>query len=125
MKWIDIPGYEGIYQINEHGLVKSLSRYVKVGQKLRFLRERLLAISIKKEGYRFVRLSKEAVDVGYRINRVVAIVFIPNPFNLPEVNHKDGNKANNHVSNLEWVTKQENLAHALRIGLRGKYKKAG
>jgi hypothetical protein len=124
MKWIDIPGYEGIYQINEEGHVKSLGRYVKVKHRLRYLKERLMAISVKKEGYHFVRLSKEGIDIGYRINRLVAIVFIPNPLDLPEVNHKDGNKANNQVSNLEWCTKKENMAHSWAIGLRKRKKVA-
>lgn len=123
-KWFDIPGYEGFYQINEFGQIKSLSRYVQVGNRVRFLKERILSISIKKEGYHFVRLSKDGIDVGYRINRLVAMIFIANPLKLPEVNHKDGNKANNHVDNLEWVTKQQNISHAWKTGLRKRKKAA-
>lgn len=111
-EWIDIPGYEGAYQINEFGQIKSLNRIVVARGTLRHLKEVILKNSVKKEGYHFIRLSKDSIDIGYRINRLVAIVFIPNPFNLPEVDHKDGDKSNNHVSNLEWVSRQENLARA-------------
>lgn len=54
---------------------------------------------------------------GYLLHRIVALLFIPNPENKPDVNHKDGNKLNNKASNLEWVTKSENIQHALKLGL--------
>lgn len=123
-QWVDISGYEGYYQINEEGQVKSLSRSIARKGKVHQLKERLMSISVKKEGYHFVRLSKDSHDIGFRINRLVAQAFIPNPMNLPEVNHKDGNKANNHVSNLEWVTRRENLLHAISTGLRRRKKAA-
>lgn len=71
-------------------------------------------------GYRFVRIGKKS----YPLHRVIASAFIPNPENKPEVNHIDGNKSNNAVSNLEWVTRKENMQHALKTGLRSGNRKA-
>lgn len=70
---------------------------------------------ISSSGYKFVRIGQKS----YPLHRVVASTFIPNPENKPQVNHIDGNKTNNAVSNLEWVTNQENVQHAVKLGLRG------
>ena len=77
------------------------------------------AVSIAR-GYIIVNLWKDNVQYPRRVSRLVAQAFIPNPDNLPEVNHKDGNKLNNNVNNLEWVTRSENILHSYRIGLRKK-----
>lgn len=69
---------------------------------------------VSSSGYKFVRVGKKS----YPLHRVVASAFVPNPGNKPEVNHIDGNKTNNAVSNLEWVTSQENMRHAIETGLR-------
>ena len=71
----------------------------------------------EKKGYLLVDLYKEGTRSKKRVNRLVAEAFIPNPHNKPEVNHKDGNKINNNVSNLEWATKKENCRHAWDNGL--------
>ena len=70
-----------------------------------------------KKGYRLVDLYKGGMRSKKRVNRLVAEAFIPNPENKPEVNHKDGNKSNNNVENLEWVTTRENCRHAWDNGL--------
>lgn len=79
--------------------------------------EKILKQQIDKDGYYTVNLQIGARKKFMRVNRIVAIVFIPNPNLLPQVNHKDGDKMNNEVENLEWVTCKENIAHAFINGL--------
>lgn len=70
-------------------------------------------------GYLKIQLNRKT----YRVHRLVAQSFIDNPLNLPEVNHKDGDKTNNTVSNLEWVSKKENIQHSFRMGLNNRWEK--
>ena len=98
--WKDIKGYEGLYKVSNYGNVKSLN-YNHTGK------ERLLKPKI--ETYYRITLSNYGVVKLYLIHRLVAEAFIPNPDNLPQVNHKDENKHNNHVYNLEWCTNKYNL----------------
>lgn len=69
-------------------------------------------------GYLYTNLTKNKTKKQVKIHRIVAEAFIPNPLKLPEVNHINGDKSDNRVCNLEWVTRQENIAHSYRIGLR-------
>ena len=106
-EWKDIKGYEGAYQISNKGRVKSLERkgikHYKDGKDVVYtIKEAILKPNASKQGYLYVTLCGEEKDECPRINRLVAIAFIPNPNNLPVVNHKDENKANNNVENLEW-----------------------
>lgn len=71
----------------------------------------------KKKGYKFVTLSIKGQKVYKMVHQLVAEAYVPNPDNKPFVNHKDGNPANNHYSNLEWSTNKENIQHAFSIGL--------
>lgn len=111
--WKDIKGFENKYQVSNFGRVKSLSRTIIGGWKTRTLSERILKVS-NRNGYLSVFLGRE-----YRnnIHRLVAETFILNPENKTQINHKDGNKHNNHVNNLEWVTQSENTKHAYANGL--------
>ena len=112
--WKDIDGYEGFYQISNFGRVKSLSRKVSGGgNRSYYTKERVLAPRIV-QNYNTVQLSKFGVITVYRINRLVAQAFIPNPDNLPEVNHKDENKLNNRVDNLEWCSHLYNCNYGTR-----------
>ena len=106
----DIVGYEGLYQITSDGKVQSLKN-------CKFLKP--LLSGPKGKEYYYVCLSKNGVKKNHKIHRLVAEAFIPNPNNLPIVNHKDENKENNCVNNLEWVTQGENNKHAYKIGLKG------
>lgn len=116
--WRDIHGFDGYYQISESGIVKSLKRTCKMYQGFRTVPEKILNKQIDKDGYYCVSLSKDGQTKSFRINRLVALTFITNPDNKPQVNHKDGIKANNHKSNLEWSTSSENNLHACRTGLK-------
>lgn len=116
--WRIVSGYEGLYEISNIGRVKSLSRPHKIrGGKFSMRKERILKDGIRNDGYRSLILCKNKVHNRYVTHRLVAIAFIPNPENLPEVNHKDGNKLNNLVSNLEWTDKLGNMQHAYETGL--------
>lgn len=115
--WKPIPCYEGLYEGSNLGRVKSLPRYVtntKYGSS-RLVRERLLTPCFDTRGYVQYTLSKKQVVRSKRAHRIVAELFIPNPNNLPEVNHRDGNKLNNRVDNLEWCTRKENNDHRINI----------
>lgn len=76
-------------------------------------------------GYRNVGLSVNGQCKSFKVHRLVALAFLPNPQNKPDVNHKDGNKANNWLSNLEWSTEKENVQHAVRTGLFRRTKSTG
>lgn len=105
--WKDIKGYEGLYQISNFGRVKSLPRMMKN----RKCEEIIKTPSVLPKGYLKVSLCRNGKTKYCFIHRLVAEAFIPNPDNLPCVNHKDCNTSNNNVHNLEWVTYKENNSY--------------
>lgn len=117
IEWRDIPGFEGRYLVNSVGQVKSLQREVAIWDgKTRPVSERILRLQKTKNGYLSVKLRPKNSDTFKRfyIHRIVATAFLgPGPEGY-EVNHKDENKENNAVSNLEWVPKSENLYYGTR-----------
>ena len=126
--WKDIVGYEGLYQVSNLGRVKSLKRRVYAGRgKMRWQYERIL--SDKKEngnGYKIVNLFKNGKGKNKYIHRLVAESFLENPNNLPQINHKDENKSNNCVNNLEYCTCQYNCTYNnlhIRKGLKNRNNK--
>lgn len=110
-EWRDIIGYEGRYQISDFGRVKSLARTVPGPRGRQYqVREIILMQGDHYRGYKVVWLSKENKDTKFFIHRLVAFAFLFPPTS-DVVNHKDLNKHNNHVSNLEWATYSQNTQH--------------
>ena len=117
-EWRDIEGYEGLYQVSNLGNVRSITRsvtYPNGGNRV-FQGQELSKICAA-TGYYQVGLSRNGKVKVTNIHRLVAVAFIPNPENKPHVNHIDANKKNNDCSNLEWVTRHENMQHAHSLGL--------
>jgi len=108
--WKDIQGYEGYYQISNLGRCKSLAKTVRGRRGA--LAERILKPQFNGHYYH-LRLSKDSICMMHLLHRLIATAFIPNPKNLPVVNHLDGDKLNNKVSNLEWTTIGDNTRHAI------------
>lgn len=113
--WVDINGYEGLYKISNLGSIKSLSRRLDFGKSYRITKENIM--QLKCERYYFINLAKNNKYQTFRIHRLLAIHFIPNPNKYPIVNHKDGNKLNNSLSNLEWCNNSHNIKHAYSLKL--------
>lgn len=116
--WKDIPDYEGMYQVSNDGNVKSLPKMGKGHKMIHRLTGVIMSPSKGRSGYYGVSLMKNDKKKRIEIHRLIAITFIPNPADKPQVNHKDGDKLNNRVSNLEWCTGSENCKHCLLNGLR-------
>jgi len=116
--WLPIVGFEGFYAISNFGRAMAVNRTIKGGKwGFEKRKEKLLAQSkAPKLEYKYVILAKEGKTKTMKIHRMVAMAFIPNPENKPNVNHKDLDKTNNHVDNLEWVTTHENRQHAVNNG---------
>ena len=113
--WKDIPGYEGLYEVNNEGKVKRLERVIiRSNGRLQVIEEKILTPKVDKDGYLFVGLRKDGVRRHLKVHRLVALTFIPNPESLPQVNHKDEDKANNKVENLEWCTAEYNINYGTR-----------
>ena len=114
--WKDITGFEGLYQISNFGNVRVLDRICNsaIKNSNKVLRKGKLLKKYNKGGYYYAFLMKDSKRYYFRINRLVAMAFIPNPNNLPYVNHKDENPLNNHVDNLEWCTAKYNCNYGTR-----------
>lgn len=116
--WKDVVGYENLYQVSNLGNVKSLNNWHKHKNGSPYLRNQ-----VRCSTYLAVGLTKNTKRTQFQIHALVAMAFIPNPNNYPEVNHIDGIKSNNQVENLEWCTRSMNIRHAfdtkLNIAARG------
>jgi hypothetical protein len=118
MEWKDINNFDGSYQVNNLGQVKSVSR-LRNGNAIYQLQDTIFKPSICR-GYYEVKLTKNKRKIHKLVHRLVAEAFIPNPDNKPFINHMNGNKTDNRVENLEWCTAQENMNHAINTGLINK-----
>ncbi len=105
-KWIS--SYEETYSVDTLGSVYSY----------KFNKKKKIKSRPDAKGYLLVGLHHNGITKTHKVHRIVAMAFIPNPENKPQVNHKDGNKQNNYYCNLEWATSEENLLHAYRTGLK-------
>ena len=109
-QWKPIQEFNGEYEVSNLGRVRSMKRYYgMVG--------RIMPQTIQRTGYYAVTFHMNNKAYCRKVHRLVIEAFTPNPDNLPCINHIDGNKLNNHVSNLEWCTYQANMQHAVRTGL--------
>lgn len=119
--WKDIPNYEGLYQVSNWGRVKSMERVIHFPANhrnktySRIQKERIVR-PITMGGYLGFNVGRKK---KMYVHRAVALAFIPNIDNKTDVNHIDGDKYNNHLENLEWVTRKENMRHAFSNGLVG------
>lgn len=101
--WKDIPNFEGYYQASNDGEIKNV------------IKNKLLKFYKNPNGYLQVRLSKNGIAKTYRVNRLIALTYIDNPFNKETVNHINGIKIDNRVINLEWATRKEQIDHQHKI----------
>lgn len=111
--WKDIKGYEGLYQISNLGNVKSMDRLISCKNNTTKLCKGTV-LKPHKNNYLFVRLYNNSIPETKYIHKLIADAFIPNPNNFPEINHKDENKLNNSIDNLEWCTVSYNNSYGNR-----------
>jgi hypothetical protein len=107
-----VKHWEELYEVSKDAVIKSIPRYGTRREGT------ILSHSTDSDGYNVVKFRNKSIVKTMKVHRLVATTFIPNPDNKPQVNHKDGNKKNNNVSNLEWVTASENIRHAKTMGLQ-------
>ena len=118
--WKDIIGYEGLYQVSNLGRVKALAKTFKGGNGgVHYNPDKILKPAVVR-GYSHTTLTVGGKPKIFKTHRLVALAFLPNPETKKQVNHINGNKLNNHLSNLEWCTCGENHRHAYRTKLRVK-----
>lgn len=119
-EWYSVSGYAGYYQITKTGRIRSVTRLIPHGKGQRICYSKEIKTRKNNHGYIEVRLSKESVTKTHFLHRLLAQTFIPNPLKKKEVNHKNGFKTDNRLSNLEWCMHDENVKHAYKTGIMNK-----
>lgn len=119
--WKDIQGYEGLYRVSNLGNVIGLEIKTKFGTGYKIYPLRNIRVWNDKKGYCYVTLSKNKKAKHFLLHRLVALSFLKNKENKPQINHKNGIKSDNTINNLEWCTAKENLEHAVKKGLNLKH----
>ena len=112
--WKDIKDYEGLYQVSNWGRIKRLRRLITNQYNSFYIEEKILKPQKNRYGYLYINLYKNGIMKHKTIHKLVAEVFLPNPNNLPQINHKDEDKTNNHVNNLEWCDRKYNINYGTR-----------
>lgn len=113
--WKPIPGYEGYFEASTQGQIRSVDRIAKGRWGAAKRKSRILTPNNTGNGYQQVKFSIDGNKSQPLVHRLIAETFIPNPNNLPQVNHKDGNKENNRADNLEWCSASYNSTHRCRV----------
>lgn len=118
--WKPIKGYEEYYEISNMGRVKSLGRKIITSDGRHYVRRPKIMTPVHQKTHRYlmIQLKVNKKYKGFLVHRLVAKAFVPNQYNKPEVNHKDGNVRNNNHDNLEWCTRSENEIHAYKTGIK-------
>jgi hypothetical protein len=115
--WHPCAGFETHYEVSNLGNVRSIERVANNGHNngVRRLQSKMLKPCLSKSGYLLVSFCVDNIKSNHNVHRLVARAFIRNESNKPQVNHKDGDKLNNSVENLEWATASENTKHAYGV----------
>lgn len=106
--WKPVSGYEGYYEVSSLGRIRSVERYVKQSEHLRYVKPRIKKIIVGRYGYPMVTLCKDGESRQYRVHRIIADAFIPNPDNKPFVDHINTDRDDFRIENLRWVDAGEN-----------------
>lgn len=113
-----VIGYEECYEIGDLGTLRSITREIKKWNGYRTIPGRIVTPKRDKDGYPFVQLYQNGIEKNIRLGRLVGLHFVPNPNNLPEINHKFGDKDDSRAVALEWTSRSENQLHAYKHGLQ-------
>jgi hypothetical protein len=124
--WKPVKGFEEYYEVSEDGEIRTIERYITLPTHKYLKKQKILTQFVDGRGYMHVKLyDGKGKPKSTTTHRVVAMTFLENPENLPEINHKDANKLNNCLSNLEWISRGDNIKHAYKYRDPKTYKGSG